>query len=140
MQATPVRVLCVDDNEFVAESIQRRLSREPGFTWLGQLQSAENLLERCHMDRPDVVILDIDMPGKDPFDALREVSSECPNVRIIMLSGHVRRELIDRAVDSGAWGYLSKSEDTTSIIAAIRGVAEGKFTIGREAETEYTRR
>ena len=140
MSEKPIRVLCVDDNDFVAEAIRRKLLLESGFEWLGWLEDASGLLESARGMKPDVILLDIDMPGEDSFEALESLAANCPAIRVIMLSGHVRRELIDRAVEAGAWGYISKNDETDHIVAAIRRVAAGEFTLGPDAETEYRRR
>lgn len=134
---SPIRVLCVDDNDLVVDAIGVKLSLAGGFEWLGQLNDATDLAGEVQRRRPDVVLLDIDMPGRDPFDALVELTDRCPTVRVLMFSGHIRGELIDRAIDAGAWGYLSKHEETESIVTAIRRVASGEFVLGIDAEAEY---
>ena len=72
--------------------------------------------------------------------AMRYVSAACPGVRVIMLSGHVRADYIDRALKAGAWGYLSKNEDVSLIIAAVKKVHAGQFAFGPESEAELYRK
>jgi two-component system response regulator DesR len=134
---TPIRVLCVDDNFLVAEGIKIKLSLAGGFEWLGQLADADDLVHQVRRTHPDVVLLDIDMPGKDAFAALEELRDEGLDTRVIMVSGHVRTELIDRAVEAGAWGYVSKGEGAEQIINAIHDVMNGKFVMGPEVASEY---
>ena len=133
----PIRVLCVDDNDFVAEAIQRRLRRETEFEWLGWLPDAAALIPEVRARKPHVVLMDIDMPGKDSFEALRELAAACPEARVIMLSGHVRKELIDRAFGAGAWGYVSKDADTGALLTAIRRVASGDVVMGDDVADEH---
>jgi len=135
-----IRVLCVDDNDLVSDALRRKFATEADFMWCGSLPDASDLADFVAERRPDVVLLDIDMPGIDTFDALRGVTARCPDSRVVMLSGHVRKDLIDRAVEAGAWGYLSKGEETADILEAIRGVAAGRFMLSREAAAEYKRR
>lgn len=137
--ATPIRVMCVDDNDFVAEAIRRKLSLDQDFAWAGWLPEARDLVEKVKEAKADVVLLDIDMPGKDSFEALRELAAACPATRVIMLSGYVRTDYIDRAVEAGAWGYVSKNENTETILAAIRQVSKGGFAMGSEVEAELRR-
>ena len=73
--ADPIRVMCVDDNDFVAEAIRRKLSVDPGFAWAGWLPEARQLVEKVKENKADVVLLDIDMPGKDSFEALGELAA-----------------------------------------------------------------
>ena len=133
----PIKVLCVDDNFLVAEGIKIKLMLAGGFEWLGQLAEADDLLKEVQEKHPDVVLLDIDMPGKDAFVALEELNALGLGTRVIMVSGHVRTELVDRAVEAGAWGYVSKGEGSDQIITAIRDVMDGKFVMGPEVAAEY---
>jgi two-component system response regulator DesR len=82
----------------------------------------------------DVLMLDVDMPG-DSFEVARALSATMPQLKIVMFSGYTRAEYIDRAVDVGAWGYVSKSESMETIIDAIRKVAAGDFVLSPEAES-----
>jgi len=134
----PIRVLCVDDNFLVAEGIRIRLNLAGGFEWVGQLPDADNLIEQVQKGHPDVVLLDLDMPGKDAFMAMRELAEVAPDVRTIVISGHVRSELVDRAVEAGAWGYISKSEGPETIVAAIHQVVNGQFVVGPDVKAEYS--
>jgi len=136
-QERPIRVLCVDDNFLVAEGIKIKLSLAGGFEWLGQLSDADDLINQVERTKPDVVLLDIDMPGRDAFAALDELSENFAQTRVIMVSGHVRTELIDRAVEAGAWGYVSKGEGAEAIVSAIHQVMDGRFVMGPEVAAEY---
>jgi two-component system response regulator DesR len=86
-----------------------------------------------------VLLLDLDMPGKDALTALEEVSEACPDVRTLILTGHLRSDFIERSIDAGAWGYVLKSEGTGAIVAALRMVAAGGFSLGPQAKTVFTR-
>ena len=76
------------------------------------------------------------MPGKDPFQALSELSEVCPETRAIMFSGYVSQRLVDRAIEAGAWGYVSKHDADTTLISAIRRVAGGEFVLGPDVRQE----
>jgi len=139
-QTGPIKVLCVDDTDFVAEALRRRLAISGDFEWMGLLGNANNLEAEIKDRCPDVVVLDVDMPGRVSFEALQGVSDACPGVRVIMLSGHVRADYINRALKAGAWGYLSKNEDVATIVAAIKKVHRGEFAFGPESEAELYRK
>lgn len=134
MGSATVRVLAVDDNASVLAALEARLSRELGLCWAGSLSSADALLDAAGKLAPDVVLLDLDMPGRDPLEALAELTRSQPRVRVVVLTGHVRRDLIDRAVAAGAWGYLSKSEAFSGIAAAVRRVMEGEMVLSPEVQ------
>lgn len=128
-----LRILCVDDHAFVAEGLRARLSIEPDLECVGTLTSAEGLLEAAVRSQADVAIIDIEMPGPDPFEAIRVLSRERPETRAVILSGHVRDSYIDAAVRAGAWGYLSKNDPPETIIEGLRSVARGEFASGAHA-------
>ena len=125
-----IRVFCVDDHAFLVEGLQARLSLARDMEFVGRLGSAEDLVQEVKRTNPDVVLMDIEMPGPDPFEAMEDLRRQCPNVRTIMLSAYVRDHYIDAAVNAGAWGYLSKHDDPEKILHAIRDVANGAFVFG----------
>lgn len=130
MVSQPIRVLCVDDNLFVAESLKVGLSLHGGFEWLGSVPSADGLLELVRRMRPHVVLLDIDMPGRDSMEALEELTAAMPQVKTLIVSGYEGNEFLDRALDAGAWGYVPKNDGPDEIIRAICAVHAGQFALG----------
>jgi DNA-binding NarL/FixJ family response regulator len=132
----PVRVLCVDDNRLIADALARRLDLEPDLEWAGWIEQTSDL-ERVLNARPGVVMLDIDMPGCDPFELVRRLAESSPSTRVLMFSGHVRTDYIDRAIDAGAWGYVSKNESIEDVLAAIRRVASGEFVTTSDVNAAY---
>lgn len=128
-----IRVLCVDDNPLVADALALHLEGAGGFAWLGSRPDASSLAVAALELLPDLVLLDVDMPGPDPFEALLELGRVVPSARVVVLSGHVRRELVDRALEAGAWGYLSKGESPQAILEALRRVHAGEVVIGGDA-------
>jgi DNA-binding NarL/FixJ family response regulator len=125
-----LRVLCVDDHAFLAEGLRSRLALEPDMELVGRLATAQGLIEEVQRAGIDVVLLDIEMPGPDPFEVLADLRRRCPGVRAIMLSAFVRDHYIDMALRNGAWGYLSKSDAPDTVVAAIRKSACGEFVFG----------
>lgn len=130
-------ILCVDDNAAVVEAVATKLTRAGGFLWKGALSRADDLLETCMRDCPDLLILDVDMPGLDAFRALSDLVRHAPNTRAVVFSGHVRRELIERSLDAGAWGYVSKNDGEDDLVLVLRRVAAGEMALGPEAKRLY---
>ena len=118
-----IRVLCVDDNPLVAQSLQRRLALERDIDCIGWRSDARGLESTVEKLRPNVVLLDLDMPHRDTLEALAQLTVQSPDVRVVVLSGHVRRDLIDRAIEAGAMGYLSKNEEVATVESAVRRAA-----------------
>jgi DNA-binding NarL/FixJ family response regulator len=121
-----IRVLCVDDNAFIIEAMQRKLSRENGLVFAGAAESADTLLEDVDRARAEVVLIDMNMPGKDPVEAIAELHRERPGVRAVALSGYVREDMVDRVLAAGAWGYIAKDEDLGTIVNSLRQAAAGE--------------
>lgn len=128
-----IRVLCVDDHALLVEGLRAQFAIDERIRIVGHLTSAEHLLEETRRLHPDVVLLDIEMPGPDAFEVADRLRHEQPGVRIIFLSAHVRDTYLAAAYKCGAWGYLAKSDDPEDIVAGIREVAHstsGTFFMG----------
>lgn len=130
----PLKVFCVDDNPMVADALKIQFRDSDDMAFHGAAPDAESLLNAVRGNCPDVVLLDIDMPGKDPFEAIGDLEGVCPRSRVVMYSGHLRSELIDRALDAGAWGYVAKSDGVDELMRAIRAAAAGHMGFSRSVE------
>jgi two-component system invasion response regulator UvrY len=84
-----------------------------------------------------VVLLDLDMPGRDTLEVIRELAAADPSVRVVVLSGLLNPPLVNRVLAAGAWGYLSKGETSGEIVEAVRRVASDEPVLGPEARTVY---
>ena len=135
----PIRVLCVDDNQLLATAVERRLTMDRDLQWVGWVSDLNLLSDRVRSLKPDIVLLDIDMPGGDPLELLKSVSVEFPDTRVVIFSGYVRRDYVDRAIDAGAWGYVSKNAGVDELLSAIRQVNNGEFVLTTEVMAEYRR-
>lgn len=128
----PIRVMCVDDSEVVAESLGRRFRIERDLEWAGWIYDASQIRESMGDHPPDIVLLDVDMPGANPFELIVEIKDAAPGTKVAMLTGHVRREYFDRAVACGADGYICKDDDPSTIVAHIRRLACGEFVVSSD--------
>lgn len=133
METSAIKVLCVDDNPMIGEAVALKLGQSEEFEVIGQLYHAGDLVAEATRSQPEVVLLDIDMPGKDPFEAIIDLAEAGLDARVIMLSGLVRRDLIDKAFEAGAWGYLAKS-DVETLPDAIRQVVAGSIALGPDVQ------
>jgi two-component system response regulator NreC len=128
------RVLCVDDHEFLADGLKARLAVTDDLEFVGWLPTAEGLLGRIKDTAAQVVLLDVEMPGPDPFEAIEDVRRRFPDTKILVLSAHVRDHYFESAVEAGAWGYLSKGDKPEFLVEAIRKAARGEFAFSPEVE------
>jgi two-component system response regulator NreC len=133
-----IKVLCVDDHAFLVDGLKARFDLEPDIEMIGRLPSADTAVVESRRLRPDIVLMDIEMPGMDPFEAVEDLKSQCPDTRVIMLSAYVRDHYVSAAFKAGVWGYFSKSDEPDSIIAGIRKVDRGELAFGPKVE-ERTR-
>lgn len=127
MTSRPIRVLCVDDHSFLVDGLEARFSLEDDLILVGKLDRADNLMPTIRDLKPNIVVLDIEMPGCDPFDAAAELKRLHPEIKVVFLSAYVRDHYISSALKAGAWGYFSKSEPSSVIIDGLRKVAAGEF-------------
>jgi len=131
-QAPPTLVLCVDDNRDVTAVARLMIESDPTMRCVGCLDSADQLEEevrRLGADTPLIVLLDATMPGKDPLEVMGRLASAFPRTRTILFSGYDDQSFIDRAVDAGAWGCLSKHDEPSALLRAVREVAAGNFWV-----------
>ena len=131
-----IRVLCVDDNRMLADALALQFQAHADLAWAGWLENSAELVQQICEAEPNVVLMDIDMPGPDPFLAVRDLAATAPEIRVLMFSAYVRRDYIDRAIEMGAWGYVSKNESMSEVIDALRRVCSGEFVLTPEVLLE----
>jgi DNA-binding NarL/FixJ family response regulator len=120
-----IRVLLVDDHTLVRTALADLLSNEPDITVTNNVPTADVAVKKAAEDKPGVVLMDIDMPGRDCFDAAERIAAICPECCTVFLSAHVQDHYIGRALKVKARGYITKSETPEKVVAAIREVAAG---------------
>ncbi len=120
-----VRVVIVDDHPLVREGIRQALS-VPGFDVVGESGNGPDGIERAAAVRPDVVIMDISLPGDSGIVTVERLRSRLPEVRVLMLSVHDHPEYVLESIRAGAHGYLRKDSLPDDLRAAIRKVAGGQ--------------
>ncbi len=129
---TPIRVILADDHSLVRTTLATWLNALPDIRVLATVESAEAALTAALDHRPDVVLLDVDMPGQDTFDAARAIQTRVPQARIVFLSAFFHDRYIERALAIRAAGYLTKVEDPESVARAIREVRAGRVCFSPE--------
>ncbi len=122
-------VVVVDDNQLVVDALRRRIALEGDISMLGALNERDDIVRRISELQPDVVLLDIDIPGVDGFEVVRRLGREQPAVRVVMFTGHARKDYFEQALASGAWGFVLKSAPTGFLLDAVRRVSRGEVVI-----------
>ncbi len=120
-----IRILVVDDHALLRDTLIDVLQREPGFKVVGSAETADKAVEALRTCEPDVILMDVDMPGGSSFNAARTIQWMRPDARIVFLSAFSHDRYIEQALAAKARGYATKSEPPETIIRAIREVAAG---------------
>jgi DNA-binding NarL/FixJ family response regulator len=123
-----IRIIVADDHQLLRDTLRARLNQEVDITVIGTAASAPAALADAAELHPDVVLLDIDMPGGDSFDAAARMLKLTRPPRIVFLSAYTDDRYIDRALAVGATGYIMKAEPMAVVTAAIRSAARGRQT------------
>jgi DNA-binding NarL/FixJ family response regulator len=121
----------------LADAMAVQIDAHDEFQWAGWLENSPQLVEAIQSLRPDVVLMDIDMPGPDPFRTVELLSAASPGIRVLMFSAYVRQDYVDRAISRGAWGYISKNESMSDVLDALRRAHHGEFVLTPEVLAEH---
>ncbi|MCK8676273.1 response regulator [Streptomyces lichenis] len=124
-----IRVLAVDDHRLLREALCELLELYQGLTVVAQADDGPSGVRMAGLHRPDVVLLDVEMPGPGPLANLRAIRLAAPEARVIVLTMHDDRRLIDSMLSAGAVGYLHKEADREVLVAAIRSARAGGTTM-----------
>lgn len=130
-----VRVLCVEDHAVLVEGLRAQFAINGRIRVVGHLTTAEHLLDEVARLQPDLVLMDIELPGPDIFEMADRLRRRHPALRFAFLSAHIRDGYIAAAYKSGAWGYFAKGDDLNDIVAGIAEVVRnsaGTFIMGRK--------
>jgi len=121
-----VRVLLADDHALVRAGIRALLQGLEGVTVVAETGNGAEVLELARAHRPDVVLLDISMPGLSGLDASAQLQQELPEVRVVVLSMHANEEYVLQALRTGAVGYMLKDSATAELELALKAVMQGE--------------
>lgn len=127
-----IRVLVVDDHPMMRKGIVFSLCTEPDMELAGEAADGRQTVEQFRRLRPDVTLLDLNLPEMNGLDALRAIRAEFPDARIVVLTTYKGDVLIQRALKAGAFGYLLKSSLLTDMVGAIRAAHSGRRYVPTE--------
>ena len=138
-----IRILVVDDHELVRRAVCSRLSGDPTVNVICETSDGEQALKKAEELQPDLVLLDISLPGISGIETGRRIRRAVPDVRIIFLSQHDSLPMVESALRAGGHGYVAKVDAGSELLPAIRIVREGKQFVsqrilsqGWKAETQ----
>jgi two-component system nitrate/nitrite response regulator NarL len=130
--ADPIRIVVIDDHTLFRRGIIALLQREEGFALVGEAADGLEGVRRVTELKPDVVLLDLHMPGVSGLDAMKSILEEAPGTRVVMLTVSEQAEDLMAALKTGALGYLLKNIDSDFLVASVRKAARGESVISGE--------
>ncbi len=126
MTPRKTRVMLTDDHELVRAGLRRILEAQPDLLVCGEEADGESALRTLKTLKPDMLVLDLSMPGLDGFEVLRRAKKAQPELKVLVLTMHANPEYVQRAITEGADGYLLKDSAVQDLVAAIEAVSEGR--------------
>jgi len=137
----PISVIIADDHTIVRSGVNLLLSSEPDITVIGEAVDGEAAVKLSQELKPDVVLMDISMPGINGMQATREIKSKLPETNVLVLTMHRSEEYFFQMLEAGASGYVLKGAETNELINAVRVVARGDVflypSMARRLVAEY---
>ncbi len=150
MSGSEITCLIVDDHEVVREGLRLSLSRAPNIRVIGEAADGETAVALAERRRPDVVIMDVRMPGMDGLEATKQLGEKVPDTAVLIFTAYSERSLLSRGLESGAKGYVLKEAPHDTLLRAIEKVAAGEgyvdpalmpaFLTGRDKDDMLTNR
>ncbi len=128
-----IRILITDDHAVVRDGLSSFLMAYDDLELIGQAKNGEQAVQLCDQLKPDVVLMDLVMPGMDGATASRQIKAKHPEIQIIALTSYKERDLVQSALQAGAIGYLLKDISADELATAIRQAKAGKPTLAPEA-------
>jgi DNA-binding NarL/FixJ family response regulator len=127
-----IRILAVDDHQLIRQGIVGLIADQPGMTLVAEASNGREAIDQFRRHRPDVTLMDLQMPEMNGLEAMTAIRAEFPEARIIVLTTYTGDVQVLRAIKAGASGYLLKSTLVNEMLAAIRAVHAGRKALSAE--------
>jgi DNA-binding NarL/FixJ family response regulator len=126
---TAIRTLIVDDHRMFTDALELLLRGEGALDVIGVAASAEEALELTERQCPDVVLMDIDLPGMDGLEGIRHLREGCPDIRVVVITATQEGDVLASAVEAGAGGFVHKAHAADVLVEVIRHAAAGEMVL-----------
>ena len=140
-----IRIVLADDHPIILDGLEQLFGRQSDFEVVAAVTDGQKALEEVRKLKPDVLVLDVQMPGRDGLSVLRELQKEGSRTRVVLLTATLDDEGVLEAIELGAWGLVLKEAASISLLEALRKVARGHRSldpqlVSRAAENAMARR
>jgi DNA-binding NarL/FixJ family response regulator len=134
-----IKVLLVDDHAVVRLGLNTLLSDEREIIIVGEAANADQAMKQVDLLKPDVVILDIQIPGKNGIEVCKNIVSQYPNSKVVMLTSHTSDEFITQAIRAGASGYVLKQVGNEELLRAIKAAYAGEMAFDTQTTSQMVK-
>lgn len=125
----PINILLVDDHAIVREGYRSLLNRQPGFNIIAEAETGEEAYTLFRQHNPDLVLLDLSLPGKGGLATLCQIRKLSPKAKVIIFSMHQNPAMAKKAIEAGAVGYITKSSNPSTLLKAVKDTMKGGISI-----------
>jgi DNA-binding NarL/FixJ family response regulator len=134
MARQKIRLVLADDHDLMREGLRSIIEDESDIEIVGLANDGETAINLTHQKRPDILILDIKMPGKSGLEVLWQIKREAPQVKVIILTMYDDEAFLQEAIRAGASGYFLKGSKSTELLTAIRKVFNGDLLLPKHSQ------
>ena len=132
-----IKIVLVDDHKLLRDGLRNIIEQNSNMHIIGEASDGREAIKVCSALLPDVVVMDVAMPGLNGIEAAKQIHKTHPNIKIIGLSMHSSKQFIQGMFNAGAWGYLLKDGDADELIIAITSVVQDRKYLSKDISQEY---
>lgn len=132
-----IKIVLVDDHKLLREGLRKIIEQNSNMHIIGEASDGREAIKICSALLPDVVVMDVAMPGLNGIEAAKQIHKIHPDIKIIGLSMHSSKQFIQGMFNAGAWGYLLKDGDADELVVAITSVVQDRKYLSKDISQEY---
>jgi len=131
-----VKILIVDDHALFRDGLVSLLNSQVGYSVVGEVGTCAAAIQKAYDEKPDLILMDISLPDRSGMEAVKEILTMNPDIKIVMLTVHESDEYLLKAISYGAKGYLLKNTPINNLLASIKGMERGELALSRSMSSK----